>query len=438
MLIENQTIKHISLNLESDALLIETYENNGRRLHLDSWEKGLVLHIEEEHFIRNDQTNLSLFTPEQAPRRQNMSDSLNLFTSRIPAEIMMFVYPISFAQLQTLQIFRHGGTDAVELFKKAPALMWLMACDVLYNRISLRHAVNLVKGRHIDIIKSIRADYTKKHLKLVNKIIPFHYCKKELRILNQILKDDNLLSNLRHLPRIVLPWVEIVLDAPDIQTIAYIQKELSDTNGSKYRLMLAKTMCESCLQIGKEAGLPNVKHILRNCQTLSELTALADRWHGRYNKKLQKQLATYSREKEAVEVLNLTIRAEEERQRQQRRERKRLEQEQRQKKRKEGFPKPPIPGNKFIVPITTSSELKHEGKVMNNCVETYEDKILFKNSYIYKVYYPGRCTLEVVGRQYCSIGELKAKSNFKPHKIVHQYVQEWINKHNSKSLSTEP
>ena len=432
MQIDNQTIKHISINLESDTLLIETYEKNGSRFQLDSWEKGLALHVEEEHTIRYAQTNLSLFTSQQAPRRHHMSDYMNLFTSKIPAEIKMLVNPISFAQLQTLQIFRHGETAAIELFNKAPALMWLMACDVLYNRISLRQAVNLVKGKHIDIIKAIRIDNTKKHLKLINKIIPFDYCKKELRILNRILKDDNLQRNLCHLPQIVLPWVEIVFDAPDIQAIAYIQNELSNPNGSKYRLMLAKTMCESCLQIGKEAGLPNIKHSLRNCKTLTELTALADRWHGRYNKKLQKQLATYSREKEAVEVLNLTIEAEEERQRQETRERKRREQEQRQKKRKEGFPKPPIPGNKYIVPITTFSELKHEGEVMNNCVDTYKDKILYENSYIYKVYYPGRCTLEVVGRQYCSIGELKAKSNLKPHKIVHQYVQDWINKHNLK------
>ena len=432
MQIDNQTIKHISLNFESDTLVIETYEKNGSRFHLDSWEKGLALHVEEGHTIRCAQTNLSLFATQKAPRIHHMSDYLNLFTAKIPAEIKELVIPISFAQLQTLQIIRHGKTAAIELFNRAPALIWLLACDVLYNRISLRQVVNLVKGKHIDIIKAIRTDNTKKQLKLVNKIIPLHYCKKELRILNRILKDDNLQSNLCHLPQIVLPWVEILFDTPDVQAIAYIQNELSNPNGSKYRLMLAKTMCESCLQIGKEAGLPNIKHSLRNCKTLSELTALADRWHGRYNKKLQKQLAAYSREKEAVEVLNLTIKAEEERQRQERRERKRQEQEQRQKKKKEGFPKPPIPGNKYIVPVTSSSELKHEAEVMNNCVDTYEDKILFENSYIYKVYYPGRCTLEIVGRQYCSIGELKAKSNFKPHKIVHQYVQEWINKHNSK------
>ena len=263
----------------------------------------------------------------------------------------------------------------------------------------------------------------------MNKITPFDYCRKELRILNRILKDDHLQNNLRHLPQIVLPWVDIVFDAPDIQTIPCIQNEISNPNSSRYQLMLAKTMCESCMQIGQQAGLANVRHSLRNCKTLSEVTALEERWHGRYNKKMQKQLATFRREEEAVELIKHTIKAEEERQKQERRERKKLENERRKKIKRKGFAKPPIPGNEYIVPITSLTDLKREGEIMNNCVATYEDKILFANSYIYKVYFPERCTLEVVGKQNCFIGELKAKNNTKPPRKVRQYIQEWINNH---------
>ena len=217
-----------------------------------------------------------------------------------------------------------------------------------------------------------------------------------------------------------------MLDSPDILTIPCIQNEIANPDSSEYQLMLAKTMCESCLQIGQMAGLTNARHNLRNCKTLSEVMSLEERWHGRYNRRLQEQRATFSREQEAAEILNLAIEAEKERKRQASRERKRLEEERRRKIRKAGFPEPPIPGNQYIVPITTPTELKHEGELMNNCVATYEDKILFKNRYIYKVFYPERCTLEVIGKPECAIGELKAKNNAKPSKKVYQYVRKWI------------
>ena len=427
MLIENHSIKNISLHSEADALLIETYAKNDSIFRLDSWENGFSLSRQEGLLTRSTQVNLTLFSPQQAAQRHKWADCIALFASKIPTGIKELVTPISHAQLQAMQLFRHGETAATELMKKAPALLWLIACDVLSNRISLDHAVNVLKGKHLDIIRTIRADSTRKHVNLMSKITAVTYCRKELRILNRILKDNDLQNNLRHLPQIVLPWVEIVLDSPDILTIPCIQNEIANPNSSKFQLMLAKTMCESCLQIGRKAGLANVKHNLRNCKTLSEVTSLEERWHGRYNKRLQEQQAAFCREQEAAEMLNLAIEAEEERKRQARRERRKAEEERRKKIIKAGFPEPPIPGNQYIVPITTFLELKHEGEIMNNCVATYKDKILFKNRYIYKVFYPERCTLEVIGKRNCAIGELKAKNNAKPSKSVYQYVRKWIN-----------
>ena len=366
------------------------------------------------------------FLTQSAPQRDKWADCISRFTSKIPTEIKESVAPISCAQLQTLQLFCQGGTCATELFKKAPALLWLIACEVLSDRISVDQAVNVLKGKHLDIIRTIRADCTRKHVNLLSKITPVTYCRNELRILNRILKDDDLQNNLRHLPQIVLPRVEIVLDSPDILTISCIQNEITNPNSSRYQLMLAKTMCESCLQIGRKAGLANVKHNLRNCKTLSEVMSLEERWHDRYNKRLQEQRAALCREQEAAELLNRAIEAEQERRRQARRERKRLEEERRRKIKKAGFPEPPIPGNKYIVPITTFRELEHEGEIMNNCVATYRDKILFKNRYIYKVFYPERCTLEVIGKRNCAIGELKAKNNARPSKKVYHYVRKWL------------
>ena len=427
MHIENHTIKHISFDPEAGALLIETYAQADSMFRLDSWENGFSFYKQEGHLTCSTRVNLSLFSPQQATQRKNWADCIALFTSKIPPRIKESAAPVSHAQLQTLQLLCQGGTGAIDVMEKAPALLWLIACDVLSSRISLNHAVNILKGKHLEIIRAIRADATRKHVNLLSKITPHTFCRKELRTLNRIVKDDDLQNHLRHLPQIALPQLEIVLDSPDILTIPCIQNEIANPDGSHYQLMLAKTMCESCLQIGQKAGLTNARHNLRNCKTLAEVMSLEKRWHGRYNRRLQEQRAAFSMEQEAAEVLNLTIEAEKERKRQARRERKRLAEERRRKIRKAGFPEPPIPGNQYIVPITTRTELKHEGELMNNCVATYEDKILFKNRYIYKVFYPERCTLEIISKPKFTIGELKAKNNAKPSKKAYQYVRTWIN-----------
>lgn len=52
------------------------------------------------------------------------------------------------------------------------------------------------------------------------------------------------------------------------------------------------------------------------------------------------------------------------------------------------FPAPPIPGDIDIVPITTTIELKAEGREMMHCVDSYSHAVFQCQIYIYKVLWP--------------------------------------------------
>ena len=192
MHIENHSIKTVSFNPGADALLIETYGRTESMFRLDSWDNGFSFYRQEGGLTRSTQVNLSLFSPRQTAQRNRWADCLARFTAGIPPRVKESVTAVSHAQLQTLQLLCRGETGAIELMEKAPALLWLIACDVLSSRISLNHAVNVLNGKHLDIIRTIRADSTRKHVNLLSKVVPLSYCRKELRTLNRIVQDDDL------------------------------------------------------------------------------------------------------------------------------------------------------------------------------------------------------------------------------------------------------
>ena len=65
---------------------------------------------------------------------------------------------------------------------------------------------------------------------------------------------------------------------------------------------------------------------------------------------------------------------------------------------------------------------------MNNCVATYKNAIVAGTSYIYKIFYPERCTLELKIGKTILLGELKKKDNVSPHKQVRTFLMNWLTK----------
>ena len=101
------------------------------------------------------------------------------------------------------------------------------------------------------------------------------------------------------------------------------------------------------------------------------------------------------------------------------------------------FPKPPLPGNANIVPLTSVSALFDESVSQRNCVNGYVGRVRSRQTYIYRVLRPERCTLSLVpdGRGW-SIGELYRSCNRSPSPKTVQTVRQWLRAANTWARAT--
>ena len=97
------------------------------------------------------------------------------------------------------------------------------------------------------------------------------------------------------------------------------------------------------------------------------------------------------------------------------------------------FPEPWCPGGESggfdIVPITNSSELYREGKLMHHCVGTYADRVLFGASYVFSVRKDNDriATLELIKNgASVEIGQLRGACNSQAPKDVVRAVKSWL------------
>lgn len=70
------------------------------------------------------------------------------------------------------------------------------------------------------------------------------------------------------------------------------------------------------------------------------------------------------------------------------------------------FPSPPLRGTKDIIPLCNIAELSTEGTAMHHCVASYAPAIRAGNTYIYRIVFPERATLEV-RKNYAGIWKLQ-------------------------------
>ena len=114
--------------------------------------------------------------------------------------------------------------------------------------------------------------------------------------------------------------------------------------------------------------------------------------------------------------------------------------EQKRREKEEKFPKPPIPGNDIIIPISNKRELKHWSNRQVNCIHSFSNSIKQKQCYLYKVILNGEeATLQInIQGDKIKLGSLLATRNKKVSLELHQTVLEWlkINK-SSKKISPD-
>ncbi len=410
-------LKSMAVDRQSGEMILAIEVMQGT-ITISSWKNGLTICQSESPGEKWERLNVQLIHTDQANVPLRFQKALVQFTGCFPEEIRRLVAPIAHGQLQALQILRQTGEAGLELAKDSITLLWILAYNLLTKAVTLEQATVLVRGKRHEIVKLLSPGSTMAHVRLISKIVPQEFSRAELRTLHGIAKATHLPQTLRHVPQLVLGKLGIALEFPEMLDIPCIQRELSDVSGSVYSFRMARTLAETCHHLAREAELVNVNHLLASCQSVDDLIKLTEEWQERYNSYRNRQLAVLIREQEAVDTHNQKVK-----------EARLLAQRQRRAARKNlKFPLPPLAGNKYIMPITTYDELKKEGRRMNNCVATYKNAIVAGTSYIYKIFYPERCTLELKIGKTILLGELKKKDNVSPHKQVRTFLMNWLTK----------
>lgn len=92
------------------------------------------------------------------------------------------------------------------------------------------------------------------------------------------------------------------------------------------------------------------------------------------------------------------------------------------------LPRPPLMGTAEIEPIRTLEDLVEEGRLQNNCVATYAERVVRSAVFIYRVLRPERATLSIVRGPDgdWQIGELERSSNRRVSPATLRFVESWL------------
>ena len=92
------------------------------------------------------------------------------------------------------------------------------------------------------------------------------------------------------------------------------------------------------------------------------------------------------------------------------------------------YGQPPVPGTEHIIPIISYEELVQEGVSQCHCVASYHSQILERTTFVYKVTYPERSTLQLKKsfEGAWSLCQLRAKANRSVKKETLHFINDWL------------
>jgi len=415
---------------ETGNLLIQTRNSSRARYLLSSWEHGLDLFVDSHQgwVFLNQGPDILLWGASYSSAVHSALDS---FCATIPHNIQSIAAPYRWRQLSILRLLRINR-GAYELAKSSPLLFWLLADRVNEGNLTLDKASSLLFKRRDEILKHLIGHASRSLIKFLNKLKPLQYDHQEVRLVYQILGSREALFVLRHCREIHLDLLSVVIGRPECLRIPMVRSLLEHPDHSQFLLKSVKILVSGCLRAAREQDVPDLWASLYRCRYLSELKALNQELNNHYNIRYIQQKALIEEEEAARAAFHERTAAR----------RRVLDQATFLPSGlaiERTFPEPPFPGNEFIKPITSPEGLRYEGSknVMDNCVKgrDYIKTILKGNCYIYRVYKPQRCTLEIEKTPSGNwrISQLKLRKNESPRPETKNFVQEWLSNENQKN-----
>ena len=308
----------------------------------------------------------------------------------VPFHILLATAKYSFLQSLLLSLVSRNRY-ASDLLMSTPNLLWLIIDKMNQHNTSIQAVAPVFTKRQTDLVRLFGGVGTSAEIKFLRKIQLLNGTSRELHIIQSAIKQPDLIRNMHHLHEIPVYLLEFCIKnriLPNVHLMEEIAAvaSLLDRKEKNTEYTTLSEIVTDCRHLGNSLCHPHIEESLNACSSIERLRALHDRW--------QVENQEYLLYKGMRHVV---------------------------------FPQPPIPGNRFIEPITTPKELIHEAAVMHHCVSSYMDAVTNGNSYIYKLLEPERATFELVRcDDHWRLGQVKKKCNGEPSEETTLAIKKWL------------
>lgn len=356
-------------------------------LRIEPWSKELRYYRKNNKNWNKEKAEIGF--PIVTSCYENEADHpFNSFIGRIPYNIRKSVISIHHLQYSLLTViakYQYARQLSVENI----ILLWLLVIYISEHKLNIKEIEKYFLLRRRTIINKILNIGDEKHVKFLQKIKLFKGDEFEARIITSCLSKRDIVNRFSFFEKIPIQSLYILQKYPSL-----IETNLLDYFSSlKFDMIEGYInppskiiqLIEDTINLGNQLGFKNVHSIVNSANSPERLKIIHDNW---------------------VELLN---------------ERANLLADD------EELPSVPISGNDHIIPIRSANELIQEGINMKHCLATYLDKVMDGKSFIYKVVFPERATLELRKKQNkYFVAQLKRERNAEPSDATWELVNNWL------------
>ena len=386
---------------EKDKTLLIRHPFTGDTYRIRSWDESCAT---EKISPDNSREVTSTLKWDLPLFEYGMSDDIptaRLFQT-VPGDIRDYLTRYPFDQLYLLKICALSER-ACQLARSSPNLLWYIAEILVQCNINKRDAHEILGHKRRTLLKIQGTQDEEWIIRLLEKLGPPPPSLSRPRLLlKQLLSNSNIITALRHNKNISWEMLGTAYSCRELLNIKSI-KNIFVTSASSVEINTAVRkyirFFEETKRIGLELNIVHVNRIMANIRTTKQLEVLHDAW--------TQQLNRIANQKHKAII----------------------------------FPPPPFEGDSSMAPIRDYYELLHEGSTMHNCVASYKNEILSGNSYIYKLLYPERATIEIVPMKtagYWRMNQIFTYCNQHVEESTKQYASAWFSKKMFPQVESQP
>jgi hypothetical protein len=301
--------------------------------------------------------------PKWARRRalsplQRRRRAFDRFRFSLPKPVAAQLERFTTRQWDLLGLLHGQGGPALELASSRPVLAYLVGLHAANRQLAPAAVAALLALKGKDLVGRLGLPATPAMVRVLEKIHPQSFSQPvAVRLRQALVRDPDLLRQLGHLPEVNAGVVDLLADeAVAARVTPSLLLAVAAARQERYRSAIARVLRE-VVALEAVLGAPRRPAQFRDPAGLERA----------HRQLLQQRRVRRRRERESARAPAAAA----------------------------PFPPPPVPGTPGIVPVTSEAELRLEARMQENCVAMYAGDVRARESYIYRVLTPERCTLEI-------------------------------------------